>query len=185
MYCGNCGFQMNEGSEFCPNCGFKNDFSKPVCPKCSHEVKGSFCGICGYNLVGTNNINDDNDHSVLYIILGSIGFLLVFLGCLAPFATAHALFLSDSINYISGDGVIIVIISLVGFILLLLKQGWISFALSIISLILTLIDATNVSTSSFEYEFVSVNLDYGFYLIVIGLVLAMIMSILVSVKKHD
>lgn len=183
MFCGNCGKQINEGSNFCSNCGFKNDDSKSLCPKCGNEVKGFFCGMCGYNVFGVRNKSSESN-TTLYVCLGSVGLLLVLLGCLVPFATAQALFVSESVNFISGDGVVILIISLVCFILLLLKQGWISFALNVVSFIITLIDGVNVSSQSFENDFVSVRLDYGFYLIFIGLILAMIMSILLAVKKN-
>ena len=184
--CSNCGYYVSHDADKCSNCGalFQEpgivDNGLPICPRCGNKISGNFCGTCGYKMFN----NKQND--VLYILLGVLGFILTVIGCCVPFATASIGIFSQSINYISRDGLIVVILALIGLLFLIFKFGGVCFVLNFISLIITIIDGVDVGNRSFESEYftATVTLDFGFYLILIGLILTMVMCFPVSYKRR-
>lgn len=48
MFCGNCGVEINDGSEFCPKCGAKNGV--PVKNRNKGKLFIIICGITGFLL---------------------------------------------------------------------------------------------------------------------------------------
>lgn len=184
MYCRKCGSEMNEDSRFCNNCGTQNISVTALCPKCGNEVCGSFCSSCGHQMIGSNNIETKNNNEIIFKCLGVLGFILVIIGCCSPFVTARLGFLSQSVNFIDGDGKIVLFLSLIGLIFLLFKFGLVCLVFNLISLITTIIDGINTSNNKIESEYITAGLDYGFYLIIIGLILTMVMCFTISYKKR-
>ena len=182
--CSNCGYYISRDADKCSNCGalFQEpgiiDNGLPICPRCGNKIRGNFCGSCGYKMF------NNKSNETLYMCLGILGFVLTVIGCCAPFATASLGFFSKSVNYISGDGVIVLVLSLIGLVFLLLKCGGVCLFFNFASLVITIIDAVNVSERSFENEYVTAGLDYGFYLILIGLILTMVMCFFVSYRRR-
>ena len=185
MYCKNCGSQIDNDSIFCSNCGVQTISNiTTLCPVCGNEANGTFCGSCGYNMYSSSNAIGKNNNEIIFKCLGILGFILVVIGCCAPFATARLGFLSQSVSFIEGDGIIVLFLSLIGLIFLLFKLGGVCFVLNFISLVVTIIDGVNTSDVSFENEYIRAGLDYGFYLIIIGLILTMVMCFPISYKKR-
>ena len=180
MFCKNCGSQIDSDSKFCTGCGAQTSNYKPVCPKCGNEASGKFCITCGYSMSGTEG---KNSNEKLYLGLGIFGFVLTIVGCFLPFITASILYYSKSFGFIEGDGKIVLILSIIALIFFLLKKGAVSLSLNIYSLYITLYDGINVQNSSFKTPIAEGGLDYGFYVLLIGLILFIVMSALLSSKR--
>ena len=103
------------------------------------------------------------------------------LGCFLPFATVSAFGLSESVNFIDGDGKLVLIAAVISGVLLYLQNGkyqkfsWISSA---IGLFITLYDASNVGKKM--SGLVNTHMGIGFTIIMLGFIVAIIIPFIKS-----
>lgn len=106
------------------------------------------------------------------------GCALVLIGCFLPFAKVSVLGFSQAVNYIDGDGVIVLIAIIVSAVLVFLKKEKISLISTGIATIVTLYDAINVSHVTGSSSLGGVSLGIGFWIILIGLIIAIVLPLL-------
>ena len=106
------------------------------------------------------------------------GCALVLIGCFLPFAKVTVLGFSQAVNYIDGDGVIVLIAIIVSAVLVFLKKEKISLISTGIATIVTLYDAINVSHVTGSSSLGGVSLGIGFWIILIGLIIAIVLPLL-------
>lgn len=76
--CGNCGAEIDEGTQFCPKCGTKINWETPqtdqtfTCGNCGGEFKGrvEYCPHCGTNINWESTNNNQNETSERYNLYG-------------------------------------------------------------------------------------------------------------------
>ena len=106
------------------------------------------------------------------------GCALVLIGCFLPFANVSVLGFSQAVKYIDGDGVIVLIAIIVSAVLVFLKKEKISLISTGIATIVTLYDAINVSHVTGSSSLGGVSLGIGFWIILIGLIIAIVLPLL-------
>ena len=106
------------------------------------------------------------------------GCALVLIGCFLPLAKVSVLGFSQAVNYIDGDGVIVLIAIIVSAVLAFLKKEKISLISTGIATIVTLYDAINVSHVTRSSSLGGVSLGIGFWIILIGLIIAIVLPLL-------
>ena len=106
------------------------------------------------------------------------GCALVLIGCFLPFAKVSVLGFSQAVNYIDGDGVIVLIAIIISAVLVFLKKEKISLISTGIATIVTLYDAINVSHVTGSSSLGGVSLGIGFWIILIGLIIAIVLPLL-------
>ncbi len=114
--------------------------------------------------------------------IGLGGCVLMIIGCFLPFATVSALGLSQSVNYIDGDGVFVVIAAVVAAILIYLKKGKLILIPSLISAAFVIYDAASGSSAA-SSSLANVSFGIGFFLIVIGIICVSAYPFLDNEKK--
>lgn len=98
MYCGKCGFQINDGDFFCTNCGEKIKENIPT-TQIQNEIE----------LKTENTTKIESNHSLstawldfITILWGIIGVLNIILGFIGLFTTISETFIEDILYIISG-----------------------------------------------------------------------------------
>ena len=109
-----------------------------------------------------------NKNNSQYLGLG--GCALAIIGCFLPFASTSILGLT--VNYIDGDGKILLIAMIISAVLIFLKKEKISLIPTCIGGVLFLIDAFKALTSSY------INIGIGIIVILIGLICAIVFPFL-------
>lgn len=109
-------------------------------------------------------------HAKLAIIIGNI---LTCIGCFLPFISLFNL----SMSFIEGDGILVVILSVVAIIIALFKPKF-AFIPNALSLFITIHDMINIADISSTRM-----LAIGAYVILIGTIVAIVGSILALIKK--
>lgn len=116
--------------------------------------------------------------NIKYFSLG--GCLLVIISLFLPFVTVSMEFLgqniSQSANFIEGDGVIVFVAVVVAGVLIFIKKEILSLVPLVISVAITLYDAINGASKFGEvsslYSGIKLSYGVGFYLAIIGLIFA-------------
>ncbi len=105
----------------------------------------------------------------------------VVIGCFLPFASVSAFGISQSVNFIEGDGKIVLITAVISGVLLYLQNGkyqkysWISSA---IGLFITLYDAANGSKKI--GGLLDLHMGIGFTIILLGFIVAIVVPFIKS-----
>lgn len=110
----------------------------------------------------------------MWITLG--GLALALIGCFLPFAKASVLGFSQSVKYTDGDGILVIIAVIVSAVLVFLKKEKFSLIPSGIAAIITIYDMIN--TSHVASGLASVSLGIGAFVIIIGLIVAIIIPVI-------
>lgn len=108
-----------------------------------------------------------NNTGKLMVLIGSV---VAIVGCFLPFASISILGFSESISFIEGDGVFVLVLSIVSIILAFFKTKlcWIANGLA---LLVTLYDCFNIATE------MSISLlSFGAYAIIIASIVAIVGS---------
>ena len=117
-----------------------------------------------------------------WIGLGAI--LLTIIGCLLPFAQVTGVVQNDSISYVEGDGIFVLILMVISAILLLLKKNIASLVFTIISFIILIVDAVNVSKYFVSFgSLAKIGYGVGFYFVLFGLIITLVMTILIFISN--
>ena len=106
-----------------------------------------------------------------------IALIVANVGLFLPFVTANVWFVSVSKNFIDGDGVIVLVLSIIAAILLFTKKNIFPLLLNIASLVVTIIDMVNANDiiSGSEYgNYIKVEYGMGCWLLLIGLIVSII-----------
>lgn len=82
--CGNCGAEIDEGTQFCPKCGTKINWETPqtdqtfTCGNCGGEFKGrvEYCPHCGTNINWESTNNNQDEMSTLEGFMYFFGFFI-------------------------------------------------------------------------------------------------------------
>ena len=118
--------------------------------------------------------------------IGIAGCVLAIIGCLLPFATVSALSISQSISYIQGtDGKIFLIVFVISAVLLFLNKEKFSLIATAIGAGIFAYGVINVNNSVAGGLGSLVKFSYGvgFYLTLIGIVIALACTIIKNIKK--
>ena len=110
----------------------------------------------------------------MWITLG--GLALALIGCFMPFAKASVLGFSQTVNYTDGDGILVVIAVIISAVLVFLKKEKFSLIPSGIGALITIYDMIN--TSRVASGLASVSLGIGAFVVIIGLIVAIIMPLI-------
>jgi len=147
-----------------------------------------------------NNFNEMNNEQNMYVPQGTefpenkaqssgrnkmmviIGSILGVIGCFLPFATVSLLGFSQSITFMEGDGIIVLILSIVAIVLAVLKLERFSFIPSGIALLVTLYDSMNMASVASESYGVA-SMAIGAYVVILAIAVAVVGSILALLKK--
>ena len=88
--CGNCGAEIDEGTQFCPKCGTKINWETPqtdqtfTCGNCGGEFKGrvEYCPHCGTNInwESTNNNQDESSPRFVLVFVAICACIVVGMG---------------------------------------------------------------------------------------------------------
>lgn len=115
-----------------------------------------------------NSGNSSMDPSKLMILIGSV---VAIIGCFLPFASVSMFGVSASVSYMEGDGVIVLVLSIVAIALAFFKTK-LAFIASGLGLIVTLYDSFKIVTEmSFDV------LGLGAYIIIIASIVAIVGSV--------
>ena len=120
--------------------------------------------------------------------IGILGCLLLLIGNLFTFVTVKALGMSKSVKFLDGDGVFVIVASIVAAVFIYMKKGRWNYAPALISAavaIYDVMDAKNVAGS--VGSIVKVNVDYGigFFLIMLGAIAVAAYAFLYKVDDKD
>ena len=120
-------------------------------------------------------------------ILGICGNALLAIGVFLPMVSVSVFGISQSVSYISGDGIFVLILSIIALVMIFadkledkvpffakLKNPKLTLVTTAISAILLIIDTLNVSkvTGGVAGSLASVNFGIGFWIMIIGVVAA-------------
>lgn len=103
--------------------------------------------------------------------IGMVGCLLLLIGNFFTFVTVKAMGMSESVKFVDGDGVFVIVAAIVAAVFIYLKKGKWNYAPALISAavaIYDVMDAKDVAGS--VSSLVKVNIDYGigFFMIMLG-----------------
>jgi len=120
--------------------------------------------------------------------IGILGCLLLLIGNLFAFVTVNALGMSKSVKFVDGDGIFVIVASIVATVFIYLKKGKWNYAPALISAavaIYDVMDAKDVAGS--VGSIVKVNVDYGigFFLIMLGAIAVATYVFLYKVDDKD
>lgn len=122
--------------------------------------------------------------------IGVVGCILLFLGNFLEFASLKKTLLGasqiETIKFIDGDGIFVVICAVVALILILMKKGKWNYLTGGISAIITIYDMSNVKDKVGilgSIANVKVNYGLGFFMILVGAILVLIYAYLY--KEND
>lgn len=150
MYCRKCGNQIEDGSKYCPKCGQIVEGSDDVLNKNKETVTKE------NNLIGSKDILKKK--LWIFPMNEAITFglsILIFISCLLPFASVSAFGITQTINYISADGMIVTGLLVINCFLVKLKYHKTSMVFSILPCIIVLYDfvySTNVTEGMASYS---------------------------------
>ena len=117
-------------------------------------------------------------------IIGIGAMILAIVGLFLPIAKVSSSVLTLSVNFIDGDGIIVLIAMIISIVLFLLNKIIPTLVLTIISLGITLYDSINASrlfnTTS---PLVDVGFGIGFYITLIGLLISLVVIIYALINK--
>ncbi|MBR3116808.1 MAG: hypothetical protein IKF36_02920 [Bacilli bacterium] len=117
-----------------------------------------------------------------YIGIGAM--ILTIIGVFLPIATVSSSYLTLSVNYIDGDGIIILIAMIISIVLFLLNKIIPPLILTIISLGITLYDSINASRLfNTPKPLVDVGFGIGFYITLTGLLISLVIVIMALIDK--
>lgn len=119
-----------------------------------------------------------------YCFMGIMGFLLAILGSFLPFYTMKAGEVTLSNRFIDQSGMIVVVLSFVGFFLLFFKDSKFFLWIPIFNLVITLFDGINDLISFRGNAQVDAYLNIGFFLVLIGSFFALMYAILLKDKSR-
>ena len=158
------------------------------CPNCGNELlaNSNFCDRCGFSKNSINNKSNSNKKNGVWLaLIASI--IMAGIACFLPFF--QVFFISINFVYNFGefaDGIIIVVLELIALICVLCKLRIIVFILQLLSTGVFFYTFVNLfksigSNMQFSIEILGV----GFYLLIISLLLAFILSLIRVVNKKD
>lgn len=171
MFCEECGKELTGNEEKCPNCG---KTVKTKVQDAQEQIEKAKTELA--KEVSISNYVFKMDELIYYI-----SSIVTILACFFPFVSASAFGTSLNIAYISGDGILVIILIIVAAVLLYLKKSLVTLILSILSLIVILFDFFNAS------KVTSLGASYGlgaYLLFIAGIVnVVMAVSIYSRLKK--
>lgn len=183
MFCGSCGKEINEGATFCPNCGAA---IKPKSAATNTQPNGNFQQSFNAQQL-MSGITSNPNLNIFGIIAGVILLLSAFL----PFASISVFGSSMSVSLIDGgDGVIVIILALVGIVFSVLGKNIVVIVSGVISTLLFFVELAQM-TSSYEDEFMNelassmIHKGIGFYFLLIGAVCLIIAGIVGIRQKNS
>jgi len=103
--------------------------------------------------------------------IGVVGCLLLLIGNFFTFVTVKALGMSESVKFVDGDGVFVIIAAVVAFIFIYMKKGKWNYAPAIISAAVAIYDVMDAKDAVGSVgSLIKVNVDYGigFFMIMLG-----------------
>ena len=187
-FCYNCGSQLGSDELFCPKCGAKqqesvqnnsSEFQQPQPVKIEKEVQERLQQPQESVNTLSNKVEQQEKSNIIYLLL-LVSIVIVGVSCFLPLVSI----LGYSMNFVyyNGkvlDGTIIVALEVVALICLLFKKRIPVFVFQVISVILAIYDFINI----FKISLVSSILGIGFYLLVISLIAAFVLSLIRIIKK--
>jgi hypothetical protein len=158
VQCSQCGAQLPDNTRFCTNCGAA--VTPPAAPQAPQA-----------EAVQTSK-PPKSSMAILWGVIGVLAMILVAVGSALPWATASAMMITVSKGGLSGDGVITIILAVLGLVFFAIgmtgKARWafvIGFILSLLVLAVSIYDAVDI-TRAVGNVAESVNVDVGIGLIV-------------------
>lgn len=116
--------------------------------------------------------------------IGIGAMILTIIGLFLPIAKVSSSLLTLTVSFIQGDGIIVIILTIISIILFLCNKIIPTLILTIISLGITLYDSINVSRLfKSSNELVNVGFGIGFYMILIGLLITLVIVISTLISK--
>jgi len=120
--------------------------------------------------------------------IGIVGCLLLLIGNFFTFVTVKALGMSETVKFVDGDGVFVIIAAIVAAVFIYMKKGKWNYAPALISAavaIYDVMDAKDVAGS--VSSLVKVNVDYGlgFFMIMLGAIAVAAYAFLYKIDDKD
>ena len=114
--------------------------------------------------------------------IGIVGCVVVLIGCFLPFVSVSLFGVTQSVNYMTGDGKLVLVAIIVSAILILLGKEKFSLISSIIAAVIVLYDVINGASQFGSLGLGGISFGIGLWVIIIGLVLT-IASVFLKEKK--
>ncbi len=117
----------------------------------------------------------------MWIGIGACAIAII--GCFLPIAKVSVLGFSQSVTYMDGDGVLILIAMVISGVLFFLKKDIFTLIPTGIALLITLYDIINVSKYTGGYGLGSIKIGIGAFVIIIALIVAVVLPLITKEKK--
>jgi len=171
-FCGKCGAtrQREGGTSYCTNCGRENAYSSLNCSNCGTPLAAvavpQALQVEGFRLT----------KPMVVAGIGAVGMVLTAIGSALPWATASALVFTVNKGGLSGDGIITLILAIVGLVFFAVgvtgMRRWafvVGLVLSVLIVAVGIFDAVDVTRmASGAPSGASVSVGIGLVLCIIG-----------------
>jgi len=167
MFCDKCGNQLTDNEQFCQNCG------APTGAPANNTA--------GYNFAPATAPASNNLFSK--ITMG--GSALMALGTFFPLYTVSVMGYSESVSYIQGDGIFVLILAIIAIVLTLMKKDKFTVIPIAIATLILLVATSQISeANSIASAYGAGKVGFGMYVLWIGAIAGLAGSIIPLVKKN-